>query len=122
MNGQEGQVSSQAQTGAQPTGAPPHQAYRPLAAWPKVSWLAVAAMLSSILWLGTLLSAVLGLTLGIFALVWIKRSQGKLDGRNLAIYAVVVSALVLLTGVIVLILIYRLQMHYQIHDWWPPGL
>ena len=116
MSRQESNHPARNQTGAQPTVATPHPAYRPLAAWPRVSWLAVAAMLSSILCLGTPLSALAGLTLGILALVRIKRSQGKLDGRGLATYAVILSALVLL-GWAIIALIHRLQMSH----WWPPG-
>lgn len=114
MSRQESNHPARNQIGAQPVVATPHQAYRPLAAWPRASWLAVAAMLSSILC--TPLSAVAGLTLGIFALVWIKRSQGKLDGRGLAIYAIVLSALVLL-GWAIIALIHSFQMPH----WWLLG-
>ena len=71
-------------------------AYRPLATWPRVTWLAVTAMLFSILPFH-IVSPIVGFSLGVAALVRIRHSRGRYDGYFPAIYGIAVSGLVLLS-------------------------
>ena len=93
MNGQDNATPSQGQAEGVPV---VRLVYRPLATWPRVTWLAVMAMLFSILF--SVIPAVVALILGIAAVVRIRRSQGRYDGYFPAIYAIVVSGLVILSS------------------------
>lgn len=69
----------------------------PLAAWPRVSWLAVWAMILAVLALpgASLMIALAAGILGLLALRNIARSGGRLSGKGLAIFGLVVCSLVM---------------------------
>jgi len=74
------------------SGAPP---ILPEAAQPKTSGLAVTSLVFGVLGFCGI-TALIGLILGIIAVVRIKASQGRLSGRGLAIAGIAVSAFMLL--------------------------
>ncbi len=72
---------------------------------PKVSGLAIASLICGIAGLCTLgLSAVVGLILGIVALLGIRKSAGQVAGKGFAIAGIVISAGLLLLLLVLLLL------------------
>lgn len=63
---------------------------------PKTSGLAIASLILGFLGIACGVTAIVGLILGIVALVQISKSQGRLTGNGLAIAGVIVSAVFLL--------------------------
>jgi type II secretory pathway pseudopilin PulG len=68
-----------------------------LSATPKTSGLAIASLICSIAGICGGITAVVGLILGIVALVKIRGSQGQLRGSGLAVAGIVVSLLIILS-------------------------
>jgi prepilin-type processing-associated H-X9-DG protein len=74
------------------------------AAAPKTSGLAIASLVCSLLGC-TGIGAVAGLILGFVALSQIKKSAGKMTGRGLAIAGVIISAIVIVLGIVFMLAI-----------------
>src|ERR1035437_8467274 len=90
------------QTAASPTGQPaPAAGAQPATAPPKTSGLAVTSLVLGCLGLFSCgITALVGLVLGIIALVRINKSNGRLGGGSLALAGTIVSAAFLILGLI----------------------
>jgi prepilin-type processing-associated H-X9-DG protein len=88
------------QTAAPPAGQPtPTAGPQPPAAPPKANGLAITSLVLGCLGLFSCgITALMGLILGIMALVRINKSHGQLDGKGIALAGTIVSAVFLLIG------------------------
>ena len=98
---------------------------QPPPAAPKASGLAIASLICGIAGLVTCgLGALVGLVLGMVALVRISQSQGQMGGQSLAIAGVLVSAgcmvLVVVAGppLLGLLIIFRQELKEHVRDVW----
>ena len=109
----------------QPPPDPATLAAPPLPEGPKTSGLAVASLICGIAGLCTCgVGGLVGLVLGIVALVKIGQSQGQMGGQGLAIAGILVSALCMVLVVVAgppllgLLILFREEMKEEVLDAW----